>query len=108
MDATVIDLAEKQAAFCRVVGHSRRLLILWSLSEGELSVNEIAAHVGSTLQNISQHLTLLKKEGIVATRRQGQTIYYRIADHACTRGCPALLRSPDMLEWHSPKKENLS
>ena len=57
MDITVIDLAEKQAALCRVLGNSRRLLILWLLSEGELSVNEIAARAGSTLQNISQHLS---------------------------------------------------
>jgi DNA-binding transcriptional ArsR family regulator len=97
MDTTVIDLAEKQAAMCRVVGHSRRLLILWLLSKEELSVNEIAARAGSTLQNISQHLSLLKKTGIVVTRREGQTIYYRIADHECARSCPALLRPPDML-----------
>jgi DNA-binding transcriptional ArsR family regulator len=98
MDTTVIDLAEKQAAMCRVVGHSRRLLILWLLSKEELSVNEIAARAGSTLQNISQHLSLLKRTGIVVARREGQTIYYRIADHECARSCPALLRPPDILK----------
>jgi DNA-binding transcriptional ArsR family regulator len=92
MDTTVIDQAEKQAALCRVLGNSRRLLILWLLSEGELSVKEIAAHVGSTMQNISQHLALLKKNGIVIARREGQTIYYRIADHECVQNCPALVR----------------
>jgi DNA-binding transcriptional ArsR family regulator len=81
-----------------VLGNSRRLLILWLLSEGELSVNEIAARAGSTLQNISQHLSLLKKTGIVVARREGQTIYYRIADHECARSCPALLRPPDILK----------
>jgi DNA-binding transcriptional ArsR family regulator len=96
MDTTVIDRAEKQAAFCRVIGHSRRLLILWQLSDGELSVNEIAAQVGSTLQNISQHLTLLKKYGIITARREGQTIYYRIANHEWARSCPALLRPPEL------------
>jgi ArsR family transcriptional regulator, virulence genes transcriptional regulator len=98
MDTTVIDLAEKQAVLCRVMGNRRRLLILWLLSEGELSVNEIAAHAGSTLQNVSQHLGLLKKAGIVVARREGQTIYYRIADHECGRICPALLRPPDILK----------
>jgi DNA-binding transcriptional ArsR family regulator len=106
MDTTVVAQAEKQAALCRVIGHSRRLLILWQLSKGELSVNEIAANVGSTLQNISQHLTLLKKYGIVAARREGQTIYYRIADHECARSCPALLRPPNTLTSYSTKKEN--
>jgi len=94
----VIDLAERQAVLCRVVGNTRRLLILWLLSKEELPVNEIAARVGSTLQNISQHLSLLKKSGIVTSRRAGQTIYYQIADLECIKNCPALLRAPDTLE----------
>lgn len=98
MDTTVTDLAEKQATFCRAVGHSRRLIILWLLSKGELSVNEIAERAGSSLQNISQHLHLLKKSGIVTTRRSGQTIYYQMVDHDCLRRCPALLGVPGKLE----------
>jgi len=98
MDTTLIDLAERQAALCRVFGNTRRLLILWLLSKGELSVNEIATRAGSTLQNISQHLSLLKKSGIVTTRRAGQTIYYQLADLECIKNCPALLRAPDTLK----------
>jgi len=98
METTVIDLAESQAALCRVFGNSRRLLILWLLSKGELSVNEIAARAGSTLQNVSQHLGLLKKTGIVTTRRDGQTIYYQLADNEYIRDCPAMLRTPKTLE----------
>ncbi len=98
MKTTVTDLAEKQAALCKVVGHSRRLIILWMLSKEELSVNEIAERAGSTLQNVSQHLRLLKKSGMVTTRRAGQTIYYQIVDHDCLRGCPAILRAPENLE----------
>lgn len=98
MDSSVIDLAERQAAQCRLMGNSRRLLILWMLSKEELSVNEIAARAGSTLQNVSQHLGMLKKTGMVTARRDGQTIYYRIADHESARNCPALLRAPDKLE----------
>jgi DNA-binding transcriptional ArsR family regulator len=98
MNTTVIDLAERQAAICRVFGNTRRLLILWLLSKGELSVNEIAARAGSTLQNISQHLSLLKKAGLVTARREGQTIYYQNADHECIRNCPALLRAPETLD----------
>jgi DNA-binding transcriptional ArsR family regulator len=94
MDTTLLDLAEKQASLCKVMGNSRRLLILWLLSSGELPVNEIASRVGSTLQNVSQHLGLLKKSGIVEARREGQVIYYHIADHECLRNCPALLMNP--------------
>jgi DNA-binding transcriptional ArsR family regulator len=98
MDTTIFDLAEKQAALCRMIGNSRRMLILWQLSKEELSVNEIATRVGSTLQNVSQHLSLLKKAGIVVARRQGQAIYYQIADLESVRDCPALLRAPDKLK----------
>ncbi len=90
MDTILFDLAEKQASLCKVIGNSRRLLILWQLSIDELSVNEIANRVGSTLQNVSQHLNLLKKTGIVVSRRDGQTIYYRLADHECVRDCLAI------------------
>lgn len=95
MDGDVIDLAEKQAALCRVMANSRRLHILWVLSKEELSVSEIALRVGSSMQNISQHLGLLKKSGIVTARRAGQTIYYQIADLEYLRDCPALSRAPD-------------
>jgi ArsR family transcriptional regulator, virulence genes transcriptional regulator len=98
MDTTTIELAQKQATLCKVVGSSRRLIILWLLSKEELSVNEIAQQVGSSVQNVSQHLSLLKKFGIVTTRRAGQTIYYQIGDHECLRKCPALLGVPDKLE----------
>jgi DNA-binding transcriptional ArsR family regulator len=98
VDSTITDLAKRQAALCRAVGNSRRLIILWMLSKEELSVNEIAERAGSSLQNISQHLRLLKNSGIVTTRRSGQTIYYQIADHECLRGCPALLKAPDKLD----------
>jgi ArsR family transcriptional regulator, virulence genes transcriptional regulator len=98
MDTTLFDLAEKQASLCKVIGNSRRLLILWQLSNEELCVNEIANRVGSTLQNVSQHLNLLKKAGIVVTRREGQTIYYRLADHECVRDCLAIhLQAVDKL-----------
>lgn len=97
MNTAVIDLAEEQAALCRAFGNARRLLILWIISKEELSVNEIAARAGSSLQNVSQHLSLLKKFGIVTTHRDGQTIYYQISDHEWLKHCPAL-RAPDMLE----------
>jgi DNA-binding transcriptional ArsR family regulator len=94
----VLELADQQAALCRAFSNARRLLIVWILSKEELSVNEIAARAGSSLQNVSQHLSLLKKTGIVTTRRDGQTIYYQIADHDCFKQCPALLRAPDRLD----------
>jgi len=98
MDTAILELAQKQAAFCRVFGNYRRLLILWILSKGELPVHEIAAQAGSSLQNVSQHLNLRKKSGIVSARRDRQTIYYQIADHEYFEHCSAMLRAPEAFE----------
>ncbi len=98
MDTVTLEMAEKQAALYRVMGNGRRLLILWMLSKEELSVNEIAARVGSTLQNVSQHLNLLKKAGVVYTRRDGQMIFYQAADHECVKQCLAILRATGTFE----------
>jgi DNA-binding transcriptional ArsR family regulator len=87
-------LAEKQAELCRVFGNASRILIVWSLSGRELPVSEIADGVGTSLQNISQHLGVLKEHGIVVARREGQTIYYRIAEVEWIRDCPVLMNAP--------------
>jgi ArsR family transcriptional regulator, virulence genes transcriptional regulator len=94
MDIALREHAERQAKLCRIFGNASRILILWSLAEGELPVNEIAGEVGTSLQNISQHLALLKKYGIVVARREGQTIYYRIADKEWIHALPILLKTP--------------
>ena len=95
MESDVLELSGEQAARCRAFGNARRLLILWILSEGELSVSEIAGRAGTTLQNVSQHLKLLRRSGIVTARRDGQTIYYKAADSQCLRHCLASLRTPE-------------
>ena len=87
MDLTVKRLAVKQAELCKLFGNASRILILWSLSDRELPVTEIADEVGTSLQNTSQHLALLKEHNIVSARRDGQTIYYRIAENEWLKCC---------------------
>ncbi len=53
-------------------------MILCRLLEGERSVGELVRLLGMTDSNLSQHLAKLRDEGLVATRRQGTTIYYRL------------------------------
>lgn len=105
MDANLIYHAKRQSEVCRAVANSRRLIILWMLTKEELSVNEIARRVGSSLQNISQHLRLLKKTGIVGARRSGQTIYYHIVDQEFLRECPALLGAPERTQINQFTKQ---
>jgi ArsR family transcriptional regulator len=92
----VKELAQRQAEFCRLFGSASRILIVWSLSNGELPVRVIADEVGTSLQNISQHLALLKERGIVTARRDAQTIYYRIADNESLYNCPILVKTPSV------------
>ena len=69
------------------------MCILWVLAaEKEKSVGEIASAVDSSLQNTSQHLRLMKDKGIVASRREGQTVYYRIERDDLVDGCRLLLQ----------------
>ena len=92
MDTALREHAEKQASLCKLFGNASRILILWSLSERELAVTEIAEEVGTSIQNISQHLSLLKEHNIVSARRDGQTIYYRIAENERLKDCPVLAK----------------
>ena len=73
------------ATLLRLLGNEKRLMLLCQLADGELSVSEMQACVGLSQSALSQHLALLREEGIVATRRESQTIYYRIVDHAAMR-----------------------
>jgi len=86
------ELAERQAERCKLFGNASRILIVWSLSERELPVTEIADEVGTSLQNVSQHLALLREHHIVSARRDGQTIFYSIAENEWLKDCPILTK----------------
>ena len=93
MDASLRALAENQAAICSVFSNPRRVLIIWALLEQEKSVSEIASTVGISLQNTSQHLHLMKEKGVLVSRREAQTIYYRIADNEIAQSCHLLIQA---------------
>ena len=95
MDANVKALAKKRASLFRVFGNARRVLILWALGEEEVSVSEIASMIDASLQSTSQHLRIMKNKGIVTSRREGQTVYYRINDLELVDQCEILLQKPE-------------
>ena len=69
------------ARLLRALANERRLLVLCDLvAAGEKSVNDLAANIGLSQSALSQHLALMRDEGLVATRRAGTVIYYRLAD----------------------------
>jgi len=70
----------RYAAVGRALADPKRLCVLESLASGELSVGDLSSLVGCQIPNMSQHLAVLRSAGLVATRRDGSTIFYRLAD----------------------------
>lgn len=83
-DIAIADLAasaEKAAALLKALSNEHRLLILCHLiSESELTVGALVERVGLSPSALSQHLARLRDEGLVAYRRESQTLYYSVAD----------------------------
>jgi DNA-binding transcriptional ArsR family regulator len=92
--------AAEAAKLLRALGNERRLMILCQLTEGERSVGELLPLVGLSQSALSQHLGVLREEGVVATRRDGQTIWYRIDDPAAMKVVATLAEifCPPMVE----------
>jgi DNA-binding transcriptional ArsR family regulator len=78
MRPELLQSAQNRAELCSVFGNPSRVLILWVLGERELSVGDIASAIECSLQNTSQHLHLMKDKGLLISRREGNTIYYRV------------------------------
>ncbi|WP_353861200.1 metalloregulator ArsR/SmtB family transcription factor [Azospirillum formosense] len=70
--------AAEAEAFLRSIASRHRLMILCSLLDGETPVGDLARRLGLSPSNLSQHLAKLRDEGLVATRRDGTSIHYRI------------------------------
>lgn len=81
---------EKQAAeataLLRTLSNESRLLMLCYLAEsGELAVGELVERIGLSQSALSQHLAKLREEGLVTTRKEAQSVYYRICDPRAQR-----------------------
>jgi ArsR family transcriptional regulator len=79
--ATFEQKASAVADILKAIGNGRRLMLLCKLTEhGEAAVGDLARDVGLSQSACSQHLAKMRDEGIVAFRRDSQTLWYRIAD----------------------------
>ncbi len=77
--------AEQASDFLKSLANPVRLRILCLLVQGEAAVGDITEKLGARQSLISQHLALLRKDGMVRPRRDGQTIYYTLADKRAER-----------------------
>ena len=73
------DNALKASVLLKAMSNEHRLLILCQLVGGEKSVGELVRLVGLSQSALSQHLARLRRDGVVRTRRDAQTIYYSVA-----------------------------
>ena len=65
----------------RMLADATRVQVLWSLTDHEMSVNELAEHVGKPAPSVSQHLAKLRMARLVQTRREGTTIFYSLENN---------------------------
>jgi DNA-binding transcriptional ArsR family regulator len=73
--------AAEAAALLRLLANENRLLLLCHMAgNGEITVGELTTAVGLSQSAVSQHLAMLREAGLVATRREAQSIHYRLAD----------------------------
>ena len=82
--------AQSAARLLKLMASEQRLMLLCRLIEGEASVGTLADHARMAHSTTSQHLAKMRAEGLVATRRDAQTIYYRLENPAAVTILDAL------------------
>ena len=93
MNIDVMQVAADSASdLLKALANRHRLLIICQLIDGERSVGDLAEFLGLRDSTVSQHLALLRKDGLVAARRDAQTIYYSIASDPAREILSALYR----------------
>lgn len=93
------------ADVCKTLSHAKRLEILSILRDGEVSAGEIVRLMRISKANVSQHLSIMRKAGILITRREGANVYYHISSSKVTKACD-LMREV-LIEHHSQKNKIL-
>lgn len=94
-------ILERAARVIRILGHPLRLRLLERLETGEVNVTDLVRASGATQALVSQHLGILRAEGVVGTRRDGGRIFYRITEPKvhrildCIRDCDM----PEVRTW---------
>jgi ArsR family transcriptional regulator len=105
VDEHLIQIFRLQADICKTLADPTRLLILHELRDGEVSVGELVSRLDLPQSNVSRHLAVLRERSIVSTRRDGTTIYYRLANPKIADAC-SLVR--EVLETNLERQQALA
>jgi DNA-binding transcriptional ArsR family regulator len=98
-------LYEMHADMCQALANQYRLAIMHALKDGEKCVGDLAAELGISVHNVSQHLRILRERLLVRPRKEGQTVYYSVTNPKFVQAC-ALIREA-LLEEHSAAGRSL-
>ena len=104
-DSTDPTILKLHARVCKTLAHPLRLALLNALRDGERSVSDLADAIGATQPLASQHLAVLRNQGLLINRRNGNEVYYSIAYPKMVQACD-LLR--EVLFEHLRAQEELS
>ena len=104
MDRLKVELFRLQADICKTLADPNRLMILHELREGEKSVGQLVSGLHLPQSTVSRHLAVLRERAIVLTRREGTTVYYRLANPKIGEACD-LVR--EVLESHLRQNQTL-
>ncbi|MBI3669559.1 MAG: winged helix-turn-helix transcriptional regulator [Acidobacteria bacterium] len=74
------EVYSRHAEMCKVFSHPLRLQVLNTLRDKEMSVSDLADRLGVAIGNLSQHLNMMKQRRVVMTRKEGNNVYYRLAN----------------------------
>ena len=81
------EIYEMHASICQIMANAKRLEIISILGNRELTVGELAEKMDIRMDNLSQHLSIMKAKGILKSRREGVSIYYRITNPKVVQAC---------------------
>jgi len=79
-------LFEIHADFCSVLCNPTRVRVMWLLADGERSVTDLANALELPVPNVSQHLRIMRDRGALRMRKDGQKVYYRVANRKFIEG----------------------
>jgi DNA-binding transcriptional ArsR family regulator len=81
------EVLKLQAELCKSLSDPKRLQIIHELRGGEKAVSELAGILGLKQSNTSQHLATLRRVGVITSRKEGNAVYYRLADAKIADAC---------------------
>jgi ArsR family transcriptional regulator len=104
-DPAMREIFRLQAEICKTLADPNRLMLLHELREGERSVSQLMEMSGLPQSNVSRHLAVLRERSLVTTRREGTTIYYRMANEKIGQACDMVR---EVLQTHLTQNRSLA